>query len=129
MIMANFIITIAILGIVGFLVYTLGGGTFVGGLTAKKDNHTKVIAEPMFSGKSVSANLVLMNENDFDISKPTLTCIVTSRSGVNLKTISSVLEEVKIAAKSSIKLDNHRITIVNDFPSKLECNISKFVQG
>ncbi len=124
--MANLIITTVIFGILAFLTHVLGGGDFVRGLTAKKENHTRVITEPMFTGKTVNANLVLINDNEFAITKPSLKCVITGRNGVNMKTITKVLDDVKIEAKGQVKLNNFRITIVRDFPGKLECHISKF---
>ncbi len=114
------------MGILSFLAHVLGGDDFVRGLMAKKENGTKVMTEPLFTGKTVNANLVLINENEFAISAPRLKCVVTSRNGVNMKTITKALNDVKIEGKSQVKLDNFRITIAPDFPGKLECHISKF---
>jgi hypothetical protein len=127
--MVNAIITITIVGIFSFIFYTLDGMEMVRGLTGgKKDLNVDVLAEPIFNGKSVSGNLVIRNKNEFAIKNPTLVCLVTDRAGVTMKRISNKLEGTKIESGSQLKLDNYRITVVNDFPSKLECLVNKFSQ-
>jgi hypothetical protein len=127
--MVNAIITITLIGILAFLFYVLDGGEFIKGLSGgKKDLKVDVIAEPIFTGKSVAANLVIRNNNEFVIKNPTLVCVVTNRAGVTIKRISNKLEDTSINANSQIKLDNYRVTVVNEFPSKLECFVNKFSQ-
>lgn len=127
--MVNAIFSVVLIGILGFLFYALDGAEFVRGLSGgKKDLNVDVLSEPIFTGKSVAGNLVIRNKNAFTIKNPTLVCLVTDRAGVTMKRISNKLEGAKIEGGSQLKLDNYRITVVNDFPSKLECFVNKFSQ-
>jgi hypothetical protein len=123
--MVNGFIAFVVFGIIAFLTHVISGGDFVRGLSAKKDNKTDIAVEPLFTGKSIAANLKIKNNNDFDITDMRMRCVITNRNGVNQKRITKPLDGV-VKANSEAEIKGAKITIVDDFPGKMECFIVGF---
>jgi hypothetical protein len=122
--MVQLILALTVFGILAFLVHVFGGGDFIRGV-ARVDNKTEVIATPIFNGKTVSADLQIVNNNSFDISNMRMRCGITRRSGTTQKSISKKIEQT-VKANSSIVINNFYITNVRDFPKSIECRIAAF---
>jgi hypothetical protein len=125
--MKSIIITLIVFGILGYFAFQYSKDfDELLNQNKKKDNHTRVLSEPFFIEKSSNANIVLMNDNEFDISSPVLVCNILNAGGEPIKAFKKMFPDIKIAKKGSTKIGNIQFGQAEQYPKKIVCEIESF---